>query len=134
MFDHGLEYLKKKLPGFEDKPSPQPTAQPQPPPPKQPQNPTNPNPVEMLDSLTSFLRQYLVSDPYQLNVIALWIVHTWCYQHFPTTAYLNICSAEPESGKTRCLEMLNLLSNSPWLATGVQRNHYRQTAHPRTMH
>src|SRR5262249_12206687 len=27
MFDHGLEYLKKKLPGFEDKPSPQPTVQ-----------------------------------------------------------------------------------------------------------
>jgi len=73
----------------------------------------------MLESLTSFLRQYLVCDQHQLNVIALWIVHTWCYQHFPTTAYLNICSAEPESGKTRCLELLNLLSNSPWLATGV---------------
>src|SRR5215471_14726246 len=146
MFDHGLEYLKKKLPGFEDKPSPppQPPAQtapikPQPapqPPPRQPaqNSPPNANAVEMLDSLTSFLRQYLVCDPYQLNVIALWIIHTWCYQHFPTTAYLNICSAEPESGKTRCLELLNLLSNSPWLATGVQRNHYRQTAHPRTMH
>src|SRR5215813_14632345 len=131
MFDHGLEYLKKKLPGFEDKPSPppQPPAQtapikPQPtpqPPPRQPaqNSPPNANAVEMLDSLTSFLRQYLVCDPYQLNVIALWIVHTWCYQHFPTTAYLNICSAEPESGKTRCLELLNLLSNSPWLATGV---------------
>src|SRR5215831_8806708 len=123
MFDHGLEYLKKKLPGFEDKPSPQPTVQtavaPQPKPQPPPQNPTNPPPAEMLESLTSFLRQYLVSDPYQLNVIALWIVHTWCYQHFPTTAYLNICSAEPESGKTRCLELLNLLSNSPWLATGV---------------
>src|SRR5215467_7296474 len=123
MFDHGLEYLKKKLPGFEDKPSPQPAVQtavaPQPKPQPPPQNPTNPPPAEMLDSLTSFLRQYLVCDQYQLNVIALWIVHTWCYQHFPTTAYLNICSAEPESGKTRCLELLNLLSNSPWLATGV---------------
>src|SRR5215470_3042670 len=119
MFDHGLEYLKKKLPGFEDKPSPPPQTAPQPPtkPPERPQQ--NPPPPEMLDSLTSFLRQYLVCDPYQLNVIALWIVHTWCYQHFPTTAYLNICSAEPESGKTRCLELLNLLSNSPWLATGV---------------
>src|SRR5215469_1111313 len=130
MFDHGLEYLKKKLPGFEDKPSPPPTAQTKPP--VGPQSPSAalisssppaqnspPNHAEMLDSLTSFLRQYLVCDPYHLNVIALWIVHTWCYQHFPTTAYLNICSAEPESGKTRCLELLNLLSNSPWLATGV---------------
>src|SRR5215471_9326057 len=131
MFDHGLEYLKKKLPGFEDKPSPPPqlpaqTApiKPQPapqPPPRQPaqNSPPNANAVEMLDSLTSFLRQYLVCDPHELNVIVLWIVHTWCYQHFPTAAYLNICSAEPESGKTRCLELLNLLSNSPWLATGV---------------
>src|SRR5215471_11722445 len=123
MFDHGLEYLKKKLPGFEDKPSPQPTVQtavtPQPKPQPPPQNPINPPPPEMLDGLTSFFRQYLACDQHQLNVIALWIVHTWCYQHFPTTAYLNIWSAEPESGKTRCLELLNLLSNSPWLATGV---------------
>src|SRR5215470_14270996 len=131
MFDHGLEYLKKKLPGFEDKPSsnPQPAVQtaaqpaPRPPtkPPERPQQnaPPGANHSEMLDSLTSFLRQYLVCDQHQLNVLALWIVHTWCYQHFPTTAYLNICSAEPESGKTRCLEVLNLLSNSPWLATGV---------------
>src|SRR5262249_55843052 len=92
MFDHGLEYLKKKLPGFEDKPSPQPAAQiapikPQPapqPPPRQPaqNSPPNANAVEMLDSLTNFLRQYIVCDQHQLNVLALWIVHTWCYQYF----------------------------------------------------
>src|SRR5262245_38414984 len=110
MFDHGLEYLKKKLPGFEDKrledkPSPQPTVQtastaqtrPQPPPkpPEQHQNSPNGNPVEMLDSLASFLRQYIVCDQHRLNVLALWIVHTWCYQYFPTTAYLNFHSPEP---------------------------------------
>src|SRR5215469_1408425 len=126
MFDHGLEYLKKKLPGFEDKPSPQPAAQtapikPQPepqPPPRPPAQNSPPNPVEILDSLTSFLRQYIVCDQHQLNVLALWIVHTWCYQYFPTTAYLNFHSPEPQSGKTRCLELLNLLANSPWLVMG----------------
>ncbi|HEY6351612.1 MAG TPA: DUF3631 domain-containing protein [Candidatus Angelobacter sp.] len=138
MFDHGLEYLKKLLPEFQKKPKPEPrpaaaaqtsaaaakpaSQSPPGPPERSPQStPSNANPVEMLDGLTDFLRQYLVCDQHQLNVLALWIIHTWCYQHFPTATYLNICSAEPQCGKTRCLELLSLFSDSPWLATGVLR-------------
>src|SRR5579864_3509539 len=79
----------------------------------------NQDPVEMLDSIASFLRRYLICDEHQLTILTLWIVHTWCYQRFLTTAYLDIRSPEPHSGKSRCLELLNKLCNSPALLTAA---------------
>ncbi|HEY6350036.1 MAG TPA: DUF3631 domain-containing protein [Candidatus Angelobacter sp.] len=77
------------------------------------------DPVEMLDSIASFLRRYLICDEHQLTILTLWIVHTWCYQQFLTTAYLDVRSPEPHSGKSRCLELLNELCNSPALLTAA---------------
>lgn len=77
------------------------------------------NPVEMLDSITSFIRRYLVCDEYQLTILSLWVVQTWCYQHFLSTAYLDIRSPGSQSGKSRCLELLNSLCNWPWFATSA---------------
>src|SRR5215469_18785362 len=126
MFDHGLEYLKKKLPEFENKPTPQATQTPSntgqtaPPlkPPQPPPQHLSPN-VEKLDSLVAFLRRYLICDDYQLHLLALWIVHTYCFQDFLTTAYLDIRSPESQCGKTRCLEILTSLCESSWLVTGA---------------
>src|SRR5215510_9731629 len=74
------------------------------------------NPEEMLNSLVGFLRNYLVAEEYQLNILALWIVHTRCFNLFSTTAYLDIRSPEAECGKSRCLELLRLLCDEPWYA------------------
>lgn len=74
--------------------------------------------VEMLDAITRFLRQYLVCDEHHYTILALWIVHTWCFRHFPTAPYLHIRSADSQSAKTLCLKLLANLSYSPWLATG----------------
>src|SRR5215468_11732326 len=125
MFDHGLEYLRKKLPEFEKKPTPPPstaaasaqtTVQPaKAPPPTKYDEPD----AKMLDSIVAFLRRYLVCDDYQLNLLALWIVHTYCFHEFPTTAYLDIRSPESQCGKTRCLELLNILCDVPWLVTSA---------------
>ncbi|HEY6968023.1 MAG TPA: hypothetical protein VJA94_02375, partial [Candidatus Angelobacter sp.] len=74
--------------------------------------------VKMMDSLVSFLRKYLACDEHQLTILAFWIVLTRCFQHFPTAPYLHIRSPEPESGKSLCLRLLNLLCDWPWMAAG----------------
>ncbi len=78
-----------------------------------------PDNAKQLATLVEFLRQYLVCDEHQFTVLALWIVHTWCFELFSTAAYLNVRSPEPQSGKTLCLDLLDLLCRSPWLAPGA---------------
>src|SRR5262249_40935822 len=69
--------------------------------------------MDMLASTVAFLRRYLVCDEHQLTILALWIVHTWCYDVFPTSAYLDIRSPESQSGKSLLLDLLELLCDSP---------------------
>jgi Protein of unknown function (DUF3631) len=75
--------------------------------------------TDMLDSIASFFRQYLVCDDHQLTVLTLWTVHTWCFQPFSTTPYLDIRSPQPQSGKTRCLRILNALCSASAFAAGA---------------
>lgn len=77
-----------------------------------------PKPHELLDSVVNFLRQYIATDDHLLNILALWIAHTWCFQSSPTAVYLGISSPEPHCGKSTCLRLLHMLSAEPWLATG----------------
>ena len=128
-------YLSKLLPGFRRKAHPRSVKPPaagkghSPPanPPPEPRDAQVPranvkhaafDDPKMMDSLVAFLRRYLVCEEYQLDLLALWIVHTRCFQHFPTAAYLDIRSAEAESAKTLCMQLLNLLCDCPWMATG----------------
>jgi hypothetical protein len=75
-------------------------------------------PPEMLAAIVSFLRQYLVCDDHQLTLLALWVVYTRCFEHFSSAVYLNLRSPESQCGKTLCLELLEILCDFPWLATG----------------
>lgn len=79
-----------------------------------------PEPAEMLESVVSFLRRHLVCDQHQFDVLALWVLHTWCFQKFPTAVYLNVLSPEPQCGKSLCLEVLAALCSESGLATGVR--------------
>src|SRR5215831_5967785 len=124
------EYLSKLLPGFNRKPTPTkklvvsaaatPVPRTKPALTVAPPKPSPPpiNGAELLDSIARFLRQYLVCDDYQFTLLALWIVHTWCFRQFSTAAYLYIHSTE-QSAKTLCLKLLAALCDSPWLATGA---------------
>src|SRR5882672_2583631 len=71
--------------------------------------------AKQLAALVEFLRRYLVCDEHQFTVLALWIVHTWCFELFSNAPYLNIRFPEPQSGNL-CLDLLDLLCRSPWLA------------------
>jgi len=46
----------------------------------------------------------------------LWITHTWVLEAFDYTPYLHVHSAEKRSGKTRLLDVVQLLARRAWRA------------------
>lgn len=72
--------------------------------------------AEILDAVVRFVRRFVVVTPEQTHVIALWVLHTWAFDASDQTVYLAILSAEKRSGKTRLLEVLGVVTRSPWHA------------------
>src|SRR5260370_39230646 len=68
----------------------------------------------LLDDIMRFIRRFVVLSSEQLVAIALWVLHTHAIAATEATPYLNITSAEKRSGKTRLLEVLELLVLNPW--------------------
>jgi hypothetical protein len=68
----------------------------------------------LLGDIAWFVRRFVVLSSEQLVAIALWVVHTHAIDAADATPYLNITSAEKRSGKTRLLEVLDLLVARPW--------------------
>jgi hypothetical protein len=66
-----------------------------------------------LDAITTFMRRFVVfTEQEQADVIALWILHTWTFDAAYATPYIYVNSAEPQSGKTRVLEVAQLLARN----------------------
>lgn len=68
----------------------------------------------LLDEVQTFIRRYVVLTTVQAIAITLWVLHTWAIEAAEATPYLSITSAEKRSGKTRLLEVLELLVFRPW--------------------
>lgn len=72
-----------------------------------------PEPVdgaELLDDVEHFTGRFLtLPTTHHLVTIVLWVMHTWAIEAFYTTPRLVLDSPEPESGKTRVLEVIRLL-------------------------
>jgi Protein of unknown function (DUF3631) len=68
----------------------------------------------LVRDLATFLRRYVVMSESQLIVVALWIVHTYCIEAAEQTPYLAITSPERQCGKTRLLEVLEILCARAW--------------------
>jgi hypothetical protein len=69
---------------------------------------------QLLDGTDAFLRRYVVfPEEGQSRVLALWVAHTWVKHAFDYTPYLHICSPEKRCGKSRLLECLKLLCDTP---------------------
>jgi uncharacterized protein DUF3631 len=73
----------------------------------------------LLDAVTVFAGSYLVFSKPQACAVALWALHTHVFDAADTTPYLSITSAEKASGKTRLLEVLELVVANPWLTGRV---------------
>jgi hypothetical protein len=69
---------------------------------------------QLLTDVSAFLRRYVVLSPEQLITVAAWVVHTHTFGAAETTPYLNVSSATKQAGKTRLLEVLELLVADPW--------------------
>lgn len=69
--------------------------------------------ANLLDALEVFVRRFVVLSDAQSTAIAIWIVHTHAFEAAETTPYLAVTSGMKRSGKTRSLEVLELLVREP---------------------
>jgi hypothetical protein len=67
----------------------------------------------VLEDVSRFARRFVVLTDEQLTTLALWVSHTFAAEASDTTPYIAVTSAEKRSGKTRLLEVLELLVHEP---------------------
>ena len=66
-----------------------------------------------LDEIQEFVRRFVVfADEAHYDVLSLWVLHTYATDAAYATPYLYVHSAEPQSGKTRTLEVASLLARN----------------------
>jgi hypothetical protein len=76
-------------------------------------------PSALLDRVVAFVTKYLACTPEQADVIALFVVHTYCFGAAEATPYLTVTAPEKASGKTRLLEVLDAVVARPWFTGRV---------------
>ncbi len=68
----------------------------------------------MLDRTAAFLRRFVAfTSEHQLDAVTLWVAHSHAFAAAECTPRLAIQSAEKASGKTRLLEVLELVTRDP---------------------
>lgn len=74
----------------------------------------------LLDAVLTFLNRFVAYPSPEASVgHALWIAHTHCMEAWHSTPRLAFLSPEPGSGKTRALEVTELLVPNPVEAVNV---------------
>lgn len=73
----------------------------------------------VLDEHARFLHRFVVLSNTQADAVVLWDAHTHAVDAFDTTPYLAVTSAAKRSGKSRLLEVLELLVRSPLSAVNM---------------
>jgi hypothetical protein len=77
------------------------------------------DPAALLDEVAAFVGKYVAATPDQLVAITLWAMHAHVFDAFDTSPRLALLSAEKQSGKTRTLEVLNLLTPSALFVSNI---------------
>lgn len=75
--------------------------------------------AQMLDDIVAFIRRFVVVTDAQAAVVALWIAHTHASGAAETTPYLHINSPTKRAGKSRLLDVLEVLTRKPLRAAGA---------------
>jgi len=75
--------------------------------------------AKILDVVREFIRRFVHLSDEQATIVAVWTAHTHGASAATATPYLAITSATKQSGKTRLLEVLELLVCKPWLTGKV---------------
>jgi hypothetical protein len=88
----------------------------------------------LLDDIRSFIRRYVVLPDQSCEVaIALWVIHCWLIDLLDHTPRLAFKCPEPGSGKSRALEVLEMLCPRPMLSVNISSAAlYRTVSDPKT--
>lgn len=73
----------------------------------------------MAEQVREYVRRYVALDDVQADAVTLWAVHTHVWRAAECTPYLQVTSSEPRCGKTRLLEVLELVVHNPWMTGRV---------------
>lgn len=66
-----------------------------------------------LESIQEFVNRFVVfADEAHAHILSLWILHTHAFDAAYATPYIYVHSAEPQSGKTRVMEVAALLARN----------------------
>lgn len=80
----------------------------------------DPDGAKLLDDIEEFIRRFLALPGEHCYIaVALWAVHTHFITRLETTPRLACLSPEPGSGKTRVLEVLDVLCANPLMALDI---------------
>lgn len=72
---------------------------------------------DLLDEVANLYRRYVrFKDEAQRDAVALWTVHTYCFEQFEQSPILHITSPEARCGKTRLLDVAELVVSRHWRA------------------
>jgi hypothetical protein len=70
---------------------------------------------EILGEVLGLISKYVVlPSEHETIAVSLWVAHTWAIDGAHATPYLLVTSPERRSGKTRLLEVLELVVRTPW--------------------
>lgn len=69
--------------------------------------------ADLLDGVARFIRRYVVISEHEVAAVALWIAHAHAIEAADVTPYLAITSPEKRAGKTKLLEVIELLVPHP---------------------
>lgn len=74
----------------------------------------------LLDDITQTLNRFVVfQSEHESRAIALYIIHTYCFEAFDLTPFLFISSPEKRCGKSTLLELVFELVSKPLVATNL---------------
>ena len=95
--------------------------------PAKPEHPAPPTMI-LLATIERFVRRFVVlPDEHEIAALCLFVLHTWSFTTSPATPYLYVRSPEKRSGKTRLLEVLDLLCREPMMAASISEAGLFQT-------
>lgn len=70
--------------------------------------------AELLSDIIQFVLRFVLITYSQAVVISLWILHAHCFHVFEFTPYCLLTSPEKRCGKSRLMEVMQLLVPRPW--------------------
>ena len=70
---------------------------------------------QLLDDLHRYIRRFVVVSDSQAATLTLWVLHSHAIDAADATPYLAVTSPEKRSGKSRLLEVLQLVVAKPWM-------------------